>query len=211
MEPTSRRSQFLLHPWTPWIRPSDPLDPTPGYDLDTTWIRPWIRRGVASSTTVCRGGTDISIPVSQFPSDSQTLSSVPQTHTILSDFKTCKKGVGNWDPGRHPWSRHLADPSFNMYFSFFLESGFEIPAPLCPWNRYQGGHAYLIFTAAPTAHTCSGTIQLKTGALTATPCTSSMVSTSKLTGAARSPPLKQCVPRDQWLTSMRNGFLKMVT
>ena len=21
-----------------------------------------------------------------------------------------------------------------------------------PWNRYQGGHAYLIFTGAPTAH-----------------------------------------------------------
>ena len=92
----------VLHPWSrPLADPSfDPLKV------------PRCQYAVPSGSVPKERGIDISSTLSHIPNDSQTLSSVPQTHTILSYFKTCKKGGEKWDCGRHPWSRPLADPSF---------------------------------------------------------------------------------------------------
>ena len=84
---------FAGHHSDPLIRPgSDPLDPTPGSDLDPPWIRPG-----SDLDWVCRGGTDISIPLSQFPSHSQTLSVY---HRYSQSSHICKHVILGWETGK---------------------------------------------------------------------------------------------------------------
>ena len=95
-------------------------------------------RGVWRFRTRGRGGTDISIPLSQFPSHSQTLSVYHRYSQILSYLQTCHFRVGNWETGLHPWSRELADPSF-LTCSFILDSALTRyigtpPPTLRPWS-----------------------------------------------------------------------------
>ena len=126
--------------------PLDPLDPPlrpPGSD-------PWIRPGYDLDPPLDPQGCseqhhgvsrryrylDPSFPVSQRFSDTIVCTT---DSTILSYFKTCQNRVGNWDPGRHPWSRPLADPSF-------LRSQFPtFPVILWDYRVYHRPHKSLIF------------------------------------------------------------------
>ena len=59
-----------------------------------------------------------------------------------------------WDPVLHPWSRPLADPSFNMYiFRFILESHQRL---FLPWYRFLSA-VVLAHVAEGPCHAVSDT------------------------------------------------------